>query len=425
MPLAARMRPASLEEYLGQEKVVGPGTLLRRAIEEDRLFSSILLWGPPGTGKTTLAHLIAKAASCHFTKLSAVIDGVKELRKVVAEAEERRRQGRRTLLLVDEIHRFNKAQQDALLPHVEEGTVLLMGATTENPYFEVNQALLSRSRLFCLEKLTSAHLKSLVQRALQDPDRGYGRLSIEVEPEAVEHLVATAGGDARTALNTLELAVESAGYGESGQFTLDLSLVEQASQRKTVRYDKGGDSHYDVTSAFIKSIRGSDPDAAFFWLARMVRGGEDPKFIMRRLLILAAEDVGLADPSAISVVSGCARALEWVGLPEAKYHLALATGYLATAPKSNSLQSYFEAERALDKVDNEAVPLHLRDGHYKGAAQLGHGRGYLYPHDFPKGYVEQQYLPDQMVGSRFYQPSDHGYEKVIARRMAHLREEGG
>ncbi|MGE0489126.1 MAG: replication-associated recombination protein A [Vulcanimicrobiota bacterium] len=419
-PLAARMRPRTLDEYLGQESVVGPGRLLRRAIAEDRLFSSILLWGPPGTGKTTLANLIAAATESHFVTLSAVMDGVKELRKVVAEAKERGRTGQRTLLLVDEIHRFNKAQQDALLPHVEDGTVLLIGATTENPFFEVNQALLSRSRLFRLEPLGSEQLAELLRRALADEERGYGKLDIAVTPEALAHLAEVAGGDARAALNALELAVESAGYSESGGLQIDLELAQEAVQKRRIRYDKGGDQHYDVISAFIKSIRGSDPDAAFFWLAKMIKAGEDPKFVMRRLLILAAEDIGLADPSAITVVASCARALEWVGLPEAKYHLALATSYLATAPKSNSLMGYFEAEAALERIQDDSVPAHLRDAHYRGAKKLGHGQGYRYPHDFPKGYVEQQYLPDELVGRRFYKPAGRGYEQVISKRMAHL-----
>lgn len=422
------MRPRSLDEYIGQEEILGPGRLLRRAIETDRLFSSILLWGPPGTGKTTLANVISQATRCHFTSLSAVMDGVKELRKVVAEAQERLRASQRTVLLVDEIHRFNKAQQDALLPHVEAGTVLLIGATTENPYFEVNSALLSRSRIFRLKPLEAEQLVQLLRRALSDPDRGYGKIAVDATEEALEHLAQVAGGDARAALNALEMAVESAPYEEDGRLRLDLEVAQEAIQKRSVRYDKSGDRHYDVISAFIKSIRGSDPDAALFWLARMITAGEEPRFIMRRLLILAAEDIGLADPKAITVVTSCAQALEWVGLPEAKYHLAMATLYLAVTAKSNSVGAYFKAEKRLEQGASDEVPLHLRDSHYRGAAKLGHGRGYRYPHDFPGNYVPQSYLPEGLDQAQFYVPSDSGFEQWVGKRLEYLRgisREGG
>lgn len=417
------MRPRTLDEYVGQAKIVGPGTLLRRAIESDRLFSSIILWGPPGTGKTTLSSLIASSTQARFSSLSAVMAGVKELREVVAEAQKWREQGQRTLLLVDEIHRFNKSQQDALLPHVESGTVLLIGATTENPYFEVNRALLSRSRIFQLEQLGHADLRALLERALSDPERGYGQLEIVLDPPVLDYLVEIAGGDARAALNALELAVESAPYDSEGRVKLDLATAQEAAQKKAIHYDKGSDLHYDTISAFIKSVRGSDPDAALFYMGRMLAGGEDPRFIMRRLLILAGEDIGLADPRAITVAAACATALEWVGLPEAKYHLAMATTYLACAPKSNSMTGYFEAEKAAADHPTARVPAHLRDSHYGGAKRLGHGEGYRYPHDFPGHHVTQQYLPKELAGARYYEPGTEGYEPIIAERLRRWRGE--
>jgi len=422
-PLAARMRPRTLEEYAGQRKILGPGSLLRRAIETDRLFSSIILWGPPGTGKTTLASLIATSTQARFASLSAVMAGVKELREIVGEAQKWREKGQRTLLLVDEIHRFNKSQQDALLPHVEAGTVLLIGATTENPYFEVNRALLSRSRVFQLEPLAAEELRGLLERALRDPERGYGKLEVATEQTVLDYLVEIAGGDARAALNALELAVESAPYDAEGRVKLDLATAQEAAQKKAIHYDKGSDLHYDTISAFIKSVRGSDPDAALFYLGRMLEGGEDPRFIMRRLLILAGEDVGLADPRGVQVAASCATALEWVGLPEAKYHLAMATTYLACAPKSNSLTGYFAAEKAAADHPTARVPAHLRDSHYQGAARLGHGKGYRYPHDFPGNHVRQQHLPDELGNARFYEPGSEGYEPIIAERLRRWRGE--
>jgi putative ATPase len=420
-PLAARMRPRTLDEFVGQDHIVGQGTLLRRAIEADKLFSSIILWGPPGTGKTTLAMIIANTTKSHFETMSAVTAGVADIRQLITEAQERRRlYGTRTIVLVDEIHRFNKAQQDALLPHVENGTITLIGATTENPYFEVIAALVSRSRIFQLRPLSDDDVRTLLHRALSDQERGYGNRQVEISEDALTHLVNIAGGDARVALNALELAVESTPPNENGVIRIDLALAEQAIQRRAVRYDRDGDAHYDTISAFIKSVRGSDPDAALYWLARMIYAGEDPKFIMRRLLILAAEDIGLADPNGIVVASACARALEWCGLPEAQYHLAEATLYLATAPKSNSCGAYFKALAEVEREGKIEVPNHLKDATRDGKA-LGHGKDYKYPHDFPGHHVEQQYLPDRLRGRRFYEPTDQGYEREIAARLMQWR----
>ena len=422
-PLAARMRPRALDDFVGQEHIVGPGKLLRRAIESDKLFSSIILWGPPGTGKTTLAMIIANTTQSHFETISAVTAGVADIRRLIAEAKERRgMHGTRTIVLVDEIHRFNKAQQDALLPHVEDGTIILIGATTENPYFEVISALVSRSRVFQLKPLNDEQVAALLRRALADKERGYGEKKIEIAEDALAHLVDIAGGDARSALNALELAVESTWADPGGVIQIDLTVAEEAIQRRAVRYDRAGDEHYDTISAFIKSVRGSDPDAALYWLARMIYAGEDPKFIMRRLLILAAEDIGLADPAGIIVASSCARALEWCGLPEAQYHLAEATVYLATAPKSNSLGAYFKALEQVEAEGKIEVPNHLKDSSRDGKA-LGHGKDYKYPHEFPGHWVEQQYLPERLRGTRFYEPSDQGREKDIAVRLAKWREQ--
>jgi len=413
-PLAARLRPRTLDEFVGQEDILGPGKLLRRAIEADRLFSSIILWGPPGTGKTTLAMIIANTTRSHFETLSAVTAGVADLRRVIKDAIERRKlHNQRTILLVDEVHRWNKAQQDALLPYVENGTIVLIGTTTENPFFEVIGALVSRSRVFQLKPLSDQAVRTLLQRALTDPERGYGRRQVQVDEEALAHLIRVAGGDARVALNALELAVESTPPDAAGVIHLTLDVAQESIQRRALLYDKDGDAHYDTISAFIKSVRGSDPDAALYWLAKMIYAGEDPKFIMRRLLILAAEDIGLADPQGIVIAAACARALEWVGLPEAMYHLAEATLYLATAPKSNSVGAWMKAMEAVEQEGIVEVPDHLKDSS-RDAQRLGHGKGYLYPHDYPGHYVAQRYLPPELEDVRWYRPSDQGYERRIS-----------
>jgi len=420
-PLAARMRPRTLDEFVGQDHVLGPGRLLRRAIQADQL-SSLIFYGPPGTGKTTLARIIANTTRAHFTAINAVLAGVADIRKAVAEAQERLgQQGARTILFVDEVHRFNKAQQDALLPHVENGTVILIGATTENPYFEVNKPLVSRSRIFELRPLEEADIRTILQHAVADKERGYGKRHVRMEEDALAHLAAVANGDARAALNALELAVETTEPGPDGTIVIDLTVAEDSIQRRAVLYDKEGDAHFDTISAFIKSLRGSDPDAALYWMARMVYAGEDPRFILRRMLIFAAEDVGLADPNALRVVTGAAQAFDYVGLPEGRFHLAEACLYLATAPKSNSAFAFFDALATVERERTADVPNHLKDAS-RDAEGLGHGQGYMYPHAYRDHWVAQQYLPDSLQGRVFYEPSGMGFEAGLQTRVQQLRE---
>ncbi|MBN1536354.1 MAG: AAA family ATPase [Anaerolineales bacterium] len=421
-PLAARLRPRTLDEFVGQEDIVGPGKLLRRAIESDRLFSSIILWGPPGTGKTTLAMVIANLTKSHFETLSAVLAGKAELRVVIDSAIERRKlYGKRTILFVDEVHRWNKAQQDALLPHVENGAITLIGATTENPYFEVIGALVSRSRVFQLRPLSDENVGVIIERAINDPERGFGKRKILIEHEARNHLINIAGGDARNALNALELAVESTPVGENGEIHITLEIAQESIQRRAVLYDKDGDAHYDTISAFIKSVRGSDPDAALYWLAKMIYAGEDPRFILRRLIILAGEDIGLGEPMGLVVAVAAAQAFDYIGLPEGVYPLVEATLFLATAPKSNSATSYFKAFQLIEKAGITAVPQHLQDATRDGRA-LGHGKGYQYPHEDPQHFLPQQYLPRDLLGTYFYSPSAQGYEAQVAERLERWRK---
>jgi putative ATPase len=428
-PLAARMRPRTLDEYVGQPHIVGPGRLLRRAIQADQL-SSLIFYGPPGTGKTTLARVIANTTSAHFIALNAVLAGVADIRSAIAEAQERAKlYGQRTILFVDEVHRFNKAQQDALLPWVENGTVIFIGATTENPYFEVNKALVSRSRIFQLVPLTKDDLREVARQALADPERGYGRRGVTIDDEALDHLVEVANGDARAVLNALELAVETTGDPDRGPAAgaplnthITLAIAEESIQRRAVLYDKEGDYHFDTISAFIKSLRGSDPDAAVYWMAKMVYAGEAPRFIFRRMLIFAGEDVGMADPNAIQVVTAAAAAFEQVGMPEGRFHLALAALYLATCKKSNSAFAFFDALERVEKEADSGVPNHLRDAN-RDSEGFGHGEGYLYPHAYRDHWVAQQYLPASLQGKVFYQPSDQGYEAQIRVQVARRREE--
>ncbi|MBB5173187.1 AAA family ATPase [Texcoconibacillus texcoconensis] len=422
-PLAARMRPQTIDDIVGQSSIVGEGTLLRRAIEADRL-TPMIFYGPPGTGKTTLAKVIANSTSAWFEQLNAVTSGVNEIRDVVKKANDRKKyEGERTILFIDEIHRFNKSQQDALLPFVEDGTIVLIGATTENPMFEVNDALLSRARLFHLEPHSDEDIRTIIQQALKDKERGFGEYDIDLKEEAEDHLVGVANGDARTALNAIELAVLTTDPDDDDVIRIDIETAEESIQQRVLQYDKQGDNHYDTVSAFIKSIRGSDPDATLYWLAKMIYAGEDPKFIARRLYVHAAEDIGLADPNALLIAQAAADAVDFIGLPEARIPLAEAALYLATAPKSNAVISGIDY--ALEKVKNEAtgaVPAHLKDAHYKGAKTLGHGQGYLYPHHYENHYVPQQYLPDQHVGRSFYAPSDNGYEKTVRKRLDYFHK---
>lgn len=420
-PLAARMRPRSLDEFWGQAHILAKGRLLRRAIEADQL-SSVIFYGPPGTGKTTLARIIANTTRCKFLSLNAVLAGVKDIREAIDSAKQNfSLVSRKSILFVDEVHRFNKSQQDALLPWVENGTITLIGATTENPYFEVNKALVSRSRIFQLRPLGASDLRGIALQALSDPDRGFGLLNVNMREEALAHLVNVANGDARALLNALELAVVTTEPDSSGQIEITLDVAEESIQQRAVLYDKEGDAHFDTVSAFIKSIRGSDPDAALYWLARMVQAGESPNFIFRRLLISACEDIGMADPNAVAVVEACAQAFDRIGLPEGRYHLAHATIYLSTAPKSNSAMAFFDALSVVQKEASYDIPDPLKDAS-RDKDGLGHGQGYLYPHAYRDHWVAQQYLPDGLQGRIFYHPTDIGYEATIAAKVSRNRE---
>lgn len=423
-PLALRMRPKTLEQFLGQSEIVGEGTALRKAISQDTL-SSAIFWGPPGTGKTTLARIIANITKGAFVQISAVTSNVSEVRKLLKEAKDRlAMEGRKTILFIDEIHRFNKAQQDALLPAVEEGIIILIGATTENPYFEVNSPLISRSTIFRFQPLSSHDVTEILLRALRDKEQGLGRKKIVLREEALQHILKVANGDARIALNTLEVAVLAASQ-EKGTKTITLEIAVDASQKRAVIYDREGDAHYDTVSAFIKSMRGSDPDASLYWLARMIYAGEDPRFIARRMVIFASEDIGNADPQALLVATGAAHAVEYVGLPEARLNLAQAAIYLATAPKSNAvIVAIDSALKAVEEDELPSVPQHLRDSHYPGAKKLGHGKGYKYPHNYAGHFTPQDYLPPGLRGKKYYEPSDSGYEKKIKRYLKRLEERG-
>lgn len=420
-PLAARMRPRTLQEFIGQDHILAPGRLLRRAIEVDQL-SSLIFYGPPGTGKTTLAMVIANTTRSHFITINAVLAGVADIREAITEARQRLHMAQqRTILFVDEVHRFNKAQQDALLPHVENGTIILIGATTENPYFAVNRALTSRSRIFQLQPLTDDDLARIAWQALRDPQRGYGQRSVDMQADALAHIVKVANGDARGVLNALELAVDTTPPNDAGVLVIDMQVAEESIQQRAVLYDKEGDYHYDTISAFIKSLRGSDPDAAMYWLAKMVYAGEDPRFLFRRMLIFASEDVGLAAPQAVQVTLACAETFDRVGLPEGRFALAQAALYLATAPKSNSVFAFFDALRSVEQDSDGDVPNHLRDAS-RDAESFGHGEGYLYPHAYRDHWVAQQYLPTHLQGKMFYEPGDLGYEHSIRQDVIRHRE---
>ena len=413
-PLASRLRPKTLDEVVGQQHIIGKGKLLYRAIKADKL-GSIIFYGPPGTGKTTLAKVIANTTSAEFLQINATSAGKKDMEEVIEKAKNNAGMyGKKTILFVDEIHRFNKGQQDYLLPFVEDGTIILIGATTENPYFEVNGALISRSRIFELKSLQTKDIKELILRAVNDKERGMGSYNAKIDDDALEFLADMANGDARAALNAIELGILTTDRGEDGIIHITLEVAGECIQKRPVRYDKTGDNHYDTISAFIKSMRGSDPDAAVYYLARMLYAGEDVKFIARRIMICAAEDVSNADPQALVVAVSAAQAVERLGMPEGRIVLAQAAAYVASAPKSNS--AIMAIDDAMASVQNEkisGVPNHLKDAHYKSAGKLGHGNGYKYAHDYPNHYVEQQYLPDELVGRKFYVPSENGYEKNI------------
>ena len=423
-PLAARLRPVTLEEVVGQQHIIGKDKLLYRAIKADKI-SSVIFYGPPGTGKTTLAKVIAHTTSAEFTQINATSAGKKDMESVVSAAKELMGMyGKRTILFIDEIHRFNKGQQDYLLPFVEDGTVILIGATTENPYFEVNGALISRSIIFELKPLSKEDIKKLLTRAVYDKDKGMGSYNAVIEEEALDFLADAAGGDARLALNAVELGVMTTQRREDGKIHIDLDTASECIQKRVVLYDKGGDNHYDTISAFIKSMRGSDPDAAVYYLAKMLYAGESVTFIARRMMICAAEDVGNADPNALTVAVSASLAVERVGMPEAQIILSQAVAYIATAPKSNSaVNAVSEAMEVVKETENLPVPPHLQDSHYRGSAKLGRGIGYQYAHDYPNHYVKQQYLPYELTGREFYRPSGNGYEVKIREHMQRIRRE--
>ena len=423
-PLAARMRPRTLDEVMGQEHIIGEDKLLYRAIKADKI-SSVIFYGPPGTGKTTLAKVIAGTTSAEFTQINATVAGKKDMEEVVAKAKEiQGMYGKRTILFIDEIHRFNKAQQDYLLPFVEDGTVILIGATTENPYFEVNGALLSRSIIFELKPIPMEAVRELLKKAVYDAERGMGAYDAVIDEDALDFLADVSGGDARHALNAIELGIMSTGRGEDGKIHITLEVAQECIQKRAARYDKSGDNHYDTISAFIKSMRGSDPDAAVYYLARMLYAGENAAFVARRIMICAAEDVGNADPQALVVATNASLAVERIGMPEAQIILAQAASYVACAPKSNSAcEAIFSAMQEVGRTGNLPIPAHLQDAHYKGAAKLGRGTGYKYAHDYPNHYVKQQYLPYELDGKEFYRPSGNGYEARIREHMQRIRRE--
>lgn len=422
-PLAARMRPTTLDEIVGQSHIIGKDKLLYRAIVADKL-GSVIFYGPPGTGKTTLAKVIANTTSAEFVQLNATVAGKKDMEEVTAKAKEiYGMYGKKTILFVDEIHRFNKGQQDYLLPFVEDGTISLIGATTENPFFEVNGALISRSTIFELKSLTREDIKEIIKRAVYDKEKGMGVYDATIDDDAVEFLAEVAGGDARHALNAIELGILSTDRDSDGKIHITLDVASECIQKRVMRYDKNGDNHYDTVSAFIKSMRGSDPDAAVYYLGRMLEAGEDLDFITRRIIICAAEDVGMADPNALNVAVSAATAVSRIGMPESAIILSEAVTYVATAPKSNTAcNAIFAAMDEVRQSGNLPIPAHLQDAHYKGAAKLGHGVGYLYAHDFDKHYVEQQYLPYELNGKEFYKPTDNGYEKKVQEHMKWLKE---
>jgi ATPase related to the helicase subunit of the Holliday junction resolvase len=420
-PLASRLRPRNLDEVVGQQHIIGKDKLLYRAIQADKL-SSLIFYGPPGTGKTTIAKVIANTTSANFHQLNATVAGKKDMERVVTQAKETLGMyEKRTILFIDEIHRFNKGQQDYLLPFVEDGTLILIGATTENPYFEVNGALISRSAVFELHPLSKEDIQQLIQKAIHDTDRGMGNYGARIEEQALEFLADIAGGDARMALNAIELAVLTTKPNEEKVINITTQVISECMQRRVVRYDKAGDNHYDTISAFIKSMRGSDPDAAIYYLAKMLYAGEDIKFIARRIMICASEDVGNADPMALNVAVSASQAVERIGMPEAQIILSQAVSYIACAPKSNAAVVAISAAMESVKRSKTTVPAHLQDAHYKGAKNLGHGLGYKYAHDYPNNYVKQQYLPEEIAGERFYIPSDNGYEKEIQRHFENIR----